>query len=50
LIVFIALLGSLSKVDMLMLFMFELMQGELHTVDFLFEHIASYGFRGGRVA
>ena len=39
LIVFIALLGSLAEVDMLMLFM--LVQGELHTVGFLLVHTAS---------
>jgi hypothetical protein len=39
LLVFIALLGSLAEVDILMLFM--LVEGELHTVDFLLGHTAS---------
>jgi hypothetical protein len=39
LLVFIALLGSLAEVDILMLFMF--VQGELHTVDFLLGHTAA---------
>jgi hypothetical protein len=39
LIVFLALLGSFVEVDMLGLFL--LVQGEMHTVDFLLGHTAS---------
>ena len=42
LIVFNALLRSLSEVDMLMLFILELIvQGELHKVGFLLVHTAA---------
>ena len=42
LIVFIALLGSLAEVDILMLFLFELIvQAELQPLDFLLGHTAS---------
>jgi hypothetical protein len=38
-VVFIALMGSLAEVDMLMLFM--LVEGELHTMDFMLGHTDS---------
>ena len=39
---YLVYLGGLSEVDMKVMFMFELIvQGELHTVDFLVEQTAS---------